>query len=275
MLRYHAAMNAVIRSADILARIGARVLGRVAQWWRTVLISAQLVVMALQPNFWRDPAARAAVARQTLAATWVNLSWYSVMVMLAAAIITRIVFVTARSYGLSSYAIEMLVRVLVLELIPLSAALFVALRYSIARGSEVFKLRHRGGFATLQLRGQNPISLEVLPSALAGMFAVLALAAVTTVLTTALSYFMIYGLSPHGLAPYTRSVGKVFSPAVAVIFCAKTALFSLAVALTPLATALQNLDRDTSRVGVALEVLVRMFSLLLAVEVLSLAGNYT
>ena len=42
--------------------------------------------------------------------------------------------VTALSYGLSRYALEMVVRVLVLELIPLSAALFAALRSRMPAG---------------------------------------------------------------------------------------------------------------------------------------------
>jgi phospholipid/cholesterol/gamma-HCH transport system permease protein len=41
-------------------------------------------------------------------------------------VVIHIVVVTAASYGLSQYALEMVVRVLVLELIPLVAALFVA-----------------------------------------------------------------------------------------------------------------------------------------------------
>ncbi len=268
-------MNFLMRCTDWLAGLGQRSLARAAQWWRTLMISAQLMVLCAQSASWRNPTARLNLARHMLSATWVNLNWYSLMVLLGAAVITRIVYVTAQSYGLSSYAIEMLVRVLVLELIPLTAALFVALRYSITRGSDVFKLRSRGEFERMRAKGQDPIATEVLPSALAGIFAVLTLAAVTTVLTMALAYFMIYGLSPNGVMGYTRSVGKVFTPAVVAVFCVKTLLFSLAVALTPLATALQNLNRDTSRVGVALAVLVRMFALLLVVEVLSLAGNYS
>jgi phospholipid/cholesterol/gamma-HCH transport system permease protein len=61
---------------------------------------------------------------------------------------------------------------------------------------------------------------------------------------------------------------------VASVLVVKTVLFAVAVAFAPVGTALQNLSRDTSRVGVALEVLVRMFALLIVVEMASLAVNY-
>ena len=60
------------------------------------------------------------------------LPWFTALSALVSLVIIRIVLVTALSYGLSRFALEMVVRVLVLELIPLSAALFVALRSGLA-----------------------------------------------------------------------------------------------------------------------------------------------
>ena len=47
-------------------------------------------------------------------------------------VLIRIVVVTAFAYGLSQYALNMVVRVLVLELVPLVAALFVTIRITPA-----------------------------------------------------------------------------------------------------------------------------------------------
>jgi phospholipid/cholesterol/gamma-HCH transport system permease protein len=257
-----------------LSDLGALVLTRLGEWRRTVWICAELMATALQPSFWRNPLARRALAHEVVEASAGSLLWFALMVALGSTVITRIVYVTAQSYGLSALAVEMLVRVLVIELIPLTAALVVALRYSITRGSELFKRRHRGKFNALQASGLDPVALWVVPSALAGMLAVFTLAAVCAAVAMFVTYFMIYGLSPHGLDNFVRGVGKVFSPSVVVIFATKTLFFAAAVSLTPMATALQNLSRDTSRVGVALRVLVRVFAMLLLVEVLSLAGNY-
>lgn len=262
------------RLLNALAKLGAGAMRRSLEWWRTMTITAQLLVITLHPRTWRSSVARQALANQCVAAGARPLLSYSLIILLAAAVVIRIVYVTARSYGLSGYAIEMLVRVLVIELIPLSAALFVAIRYTVTRGSEIHKARKRGEFDALRAAGHDPIALIALPSALAGVLATCALVAFSSVLAMGLAYFMIYGISPHGVVPYMRGIGKVFTPAVASVFAVKTLLFAVAVGFAPVATALQNLSRDTSRVGVALEVLVRMFALLLLVEMLSLAANY-
>ena len=260
---------------NALQSLGQRGMARALQWWHTVFISAQLLVLACSRRSWQTPQSRMAFAQQTLSAAVLGINGFAVIVLFAAAVVTRIVYVTANSYGLSSYAIEMLVRVLVIELIPMSAALFVALRYSVTRGSNVFRMRSKGRFAELKAQGLDPSAIEVLPSAVAGVLAVLMLSALASIITMALAYFMIYGISPYGFEPYTRGVGKVFSPTVSLVFLVKTILFSLAVGLSPVATALQNLNTDSSRVGVALELLIRMMGMLLVVELLSLAANYS
>jgi phospholipid/cholesterol/gamma-HCH transport system permease protein len=65
------------------------------------------------------------------------LLWFTVLCALVTVVLTRIVLVTALSYGLSQYALQVVIRVLVLELIPLTAALFVALRCTIPDGAEL------------------------------------------------------------------------------------------------------------------------------------------
>ena len=70
-----------------------------------------------------------------------NLLWFCVLSALISLVIIRIVVVTALSYGLSGYALEMVVRVLVLELIPLTASLFVALRSTLPAGVEFAQRR--------------------------------------------------------------------------------------------------------------------------------------
>ena len=88
----------------------------------------------------------------------------------------RIVLVTSQSYGLSRYALDLLVRTLVLELIPLSAALFVTVRMTLAAGDEVRRMRAEGRFETLLAQGIDPTRDLVLPRVVAGLFAVVTLA---------------------------------------------------------------------------------------------------
>lgn len=88
------------------------------------------------------------------------------------------------------------------------------------------------------------------------------------------AYLAIYGFGLAGLAGYTRLFGQVFNPAVTLIFVMKTLFFSLAVSLIPMASALYGMAMSNTRTSAELRGLVRMFALILLIEVLSLVGNY-
>jgi phospholipid/cholesterol/gamma-HCH transport system permease protein len=77
-----------------------------------------------------------------------------------------------------------------------------------------------------------------------------------------------------GLAAYTRLFGQVFSPAVTLIFVLKTLFFCLAVSLIPMASALYGMSEASVRTSAEMRGLVRMFAVILLIEVASLVGNY-
>ena len=184
-------------------------------WWGIIHFGAIALVLALSPSTY-DRVNRAVIARNIYTSTWQVLFWFTVLCALISLVLIRIVVVTASSYGLSQYALEMMVRVLVLELIPLGAALFVLLRSSMAIST--------GSTASL-------MRTELVPRVIAIAYSVATLAAVSSVMALVLAYLAVYGLSPWGFAEYTRMVGRVFDPIVTVIFVLKTVWFSLAVAV--------------------------------------------
>lgn len=242
-------------------------------WWTIIFVGAQLLVLAVSPASYRRGAGRQ-VLTHVHAATAPGLLSFSALMALFNVVVIRIVVVTAYSYGLSQYALDTVVRVLVLELIPLTAALFVAVQYSVPGGSAVYKVRQLGGFEALRQRGIHPLSYEVLPRMLGGAFAVLFLALISCLVSLLLAYATVYGFSPWGWPSYTRTVGNIFNPAVTLIFSIKTLLFALIVGVLPVGIAMQDWPSDETRTSVELQGLVRMFMLLLLVEIGSLVGNY-
>lgn len=244
-----------------------------AAWWSIIEFGATVLVLAMSPSSYR-PHVNRAVARHLYLDTAPILGWFTVLSALLTLVITRIVVVTAYSYGLSQYALEMVVRVLVLELIPLTAALFVALRCTIPNGAALAEMRRLGHFDAMRGRGLDPVVREVLPRVLAGVFSAITLAALSCVVALGLAYLAVYGLSTAGISAYTRMFGHVFNPAVSLIFVLKTLFFSLAVSVIPMASALYDLEGDGSRESAALQGLVRMFAVLLLIEAVSLVGNY-
>lgn len=266
-------MVRIVSWHDALMQMGRAALRWLFAWWRIVHFGAVILVLSLAPSSYRR-AGRLALARHYYLDTAPILLWFTVLCAMVSLVLTRIVVVTALSYGLSQYALEMVVRVLVLELIPLTAALFVALRCAIPNGVDLAEMRRRGHFEALRRRGQDPLRCELLPRALAGVLSTVTLAALSCVVALVLSYLAVYGFTLAGLPGYTRMFSHVFSPAVTLIFLLKTLFFSLAVGLIPMASGLFDVPLDGSRSSAEMQGLVRLFVVLLLIEVISLMGNY-
>lgn len=248
-------------------------------WWRLLQFAVLILSQGFTPASYRKDN-RNRLACQLVLSTAPNLLWFSILAALISLVIIRIVVVTAFSYGLSRYALEMVVRVLVLELIPLTVALFVALRTTLPAGVEFAqkRLAAAAGSTGVATDPAEALRTEFFPRAAAGMFAVWLLGAVSCVLTLVLTYLVIYGFTPYGLPGYTRVVGQIFNPSVALILVLKIAFFSFAVGLIPLASSYYDAAANPFvlrfRATHGLADMVRMFSVILLIEVASLMGNY-
>ncbi|HVL43756.1 MAG TPA: ABC transporter permease, partial [Acidovorax sp.] len=84
-------------------------------WWRILYLGAVVLVLVLSPSSY-GKGTRRALARHLYLDTAPVLLGFTVLAALISLVLTRIVVVTALSYGLSRYALEMVIRVLVLEL---------------------------------------------------------------------------------------------------------------------------------------------------------------
>lgn len=267
MRRYHGRMTILIDRANQTAQQW------LAAWWRLVHLGALILVLTLSPSSYsRDN--RSVLARHIYLNTAPILMGFTLLCALISLVLTRIVITTALSYGLTQYALQVVIRVLVLELIPLTAALFVALRCTIPDGAELAELQGSGALRRLQQQGVDPIRREVLPRVAAGIFSTVTLAALSCVVALVVAYLAIYGFRLSGVAGYTRLFGQVFSPEVSLIFVLKTVFFSLAVSLIPMASALYGMGESNTRTSAEMRGLVRMFAVILLIEVTSLVGNY-
>ena len=270
---YHVAMRQTTSLPVGPHRLGAVFLAWLASWRRVFFFGALALVMVFSRVTY-DRANRAAIARQIHLTTWQILPWFTLLSALISLVLIRIVVVTAQNYGLSQYALEMVVRVLVLELIPLVAALFATLRCALAVNPPVTGIYIPRDLNGLQGDDTERIRDELVPRVIAYAFSVLTMAVVSSLVALVLAYLGVYGLSPWGLGGYTRTVGQVFDVAVTLGFLLKTLFFSMAVAVIPIAASLdapsQNLDMATSvQPGT-----VRLFLALVLIEGLSLTVKY-
>ncbi len=258
-----------------LGNWGHTVLRQARSVWFMLHFGAVVLVMALSPATYSRVCFQS-VARHLYVGTWQVLPWFTALSALFSLVLIRIVVVTAISYGVSQYALQMVVRVLVLELIPLAAALFVALRAGLAFNAGTAGVSEQPWMCPyvppctgLDL---EHLRTDLTPRVLADAFSVLCLAAISSGVTMMLTYLAVYGLSPWGLPGFTRMVGQVFDLTVSLGLVLKTLLFSLAVAVIPLAASVEATQRavcHTVQPGA-----VRLFLVLLMLEAASLVAKY-
>jgi phospholipid/cholesterol/gamma-HCH transport system permease protein len=247
---------------------------RIRSWRRILRFAGQAIIAALSPSTY-GPATRAVAVRQIYFTAWQILFGYTLFAGLFSLVLIEIVITTARQYSLSQHALELILRVLVLELIPLLTAMFVALRSGAAIGAEVALMRVSGQIEDLEEAGESPLHGEFVPRIAAAALSVASLTTLSCVLALWLAYVVLYGFSPWGYVEYTRVVGKVFDLPGLSGFALKCLLFGMAVALIPIATGLEaERDRLKSVPVAVLGGLVKLFFVLGLIEVISLVVKY-
>lgn len=245
----------------------------IASGLRRAGFAAVAFATALSPSAY-DAAARRVAARQIYFSAWQILPGFTLVCALLSWVLIRIVIRASNDYGLSSYALELTVRVLVLELIPLFSALFVALRSGAAINTEVALMHIRGDLDALQRAGRDPLRHELVPRVIGSAVAVPLLAYLNCAVALLLTYYEMYGASPWGLPQFLRITGEVFAPVVTAGLAIKTLLFGIAVAVIPISSALAVPRLQRMAAVAVLRGMVRLVLALVAIEGLFLAIMY-
>jgi phospholipid/cholesterol/gamma-HCH transport system permease protein len=158
---------------NFLTRRGAALLATWRIWRDTLLFAARAIVTAATPAAYNS-ATRTVVMKQIYFTVVQILPGFTLFAALLSYVLIQIVVTTAASYGLSEYALEVSMRLLVLELLPLITALFVALRSSSAINTEIALMKINGELMALESAGVDTMRLEFMPRVIGGMISVLA-----------------------------------------------------------------------------------------------------
>lgn len=210
-----------------------------------------IIVATLSPGTYDAPTRRALACLFCLG-TWQTASGYLLGNLLVSAVLARIVAVTAASYGLSHLALEALIRVFVVELLPLVVALFVALRVA------PFTLQQLGRHK------QRPALRSIIPYVAANALAVIVLAILGGISAIVVAYLVVHGFSLWALPAYSRLIGLVFDLPLTLAFVGKLVFFALTVGIAPTSVVLDtNPDERNSR---DIRVMARLLLMLLLIE---------
>jgi phospholipid/cholesterol/gamma-HCH transport system permease protein len=221
--------------------------------YRYLRFAALLLIASLSPSI-HDRVTRQRSAQILCCAAWQTLPGFLLACILLSAILTRIVAVTADSYGLSHLALEAILRVFVVELLPLVSTLFVAMR---AVPMAMLHLAARPGRPDTKLH-------DALPYAVGNAAAVVILAIVGGIVSLIVAYLVVHGFNQWALPAYNRLIGQVFDPILAVGFSAKILFFGIAVGIAPATVVLDPRKYDAGQRE--MRVMVRLLLILVLIE---------
>ncbi len=246
---------------------------RFADWGRMLRFAGYVLAATLSPASY-GAETRATAVRQIYFTAWQVLPLFLLFAALTSFVIIQITINALGQFGLSQYALELILRGLVLELVPLLTALFVALRSGAAIATEVALMQIAGDIAAMRAEGRDPLRREFVPRVAAASLSVLSLTVTSCALALVIAYLVMYGLSPWGFDEYTRTVGRIFGAPTLAGFALKSVLFGVAVAVIPIGAGLEADRRKKTAPVVVLAGMVRLFFVLGLIEVASLAARY-
>lgn len=242
--------------------------------WGRVLHFAGYALAAAASRATYTRTTRAVTEKQIYFTAWQILPLFLLFAALLEFTLIRIIVAASREYGIAEYALDLVLRGLVLEVIPLLTALFVALRSGAAIATEIALMRVSGELEAIERAGEEPLRVEFVPRVAAAMLSVLALTILSNALAVVFAYAAMYGFSPWGFGEFTRVFGKVFGVASMLGFTLKCLLFGAAVAVVPIAAGLEASSKIKSAPVAVLGGMVRLFFMLGLIEVVSLGARY-
>ncbi len=189
-------------------------------------------------------------------------------------LIIAIILSTARDFGLTQFASEMTIRVLVLELLPFLTALFIALRSGSAINTEIALMQVNNELDALAHCKVPPMQFEFLPRLIGGVISAVTLAGLAGLVALLLAYLSIYGINMAGFEPFTQTIAKIFNLQIVVGLIFKCGLFGLAVTLIPVTAGLETPKKLFMVPVSVLRGMMRVFFAIVAIEVVSLALKY-
>jgi len=244
-------------------------------WTALARFGAAALREALSPSTYNS-ATREVVARQIYFTGWQILPWFTAFIAVLSLVVTKILADAARNLGVYEYALQIALRAVVLDIVPLLTALFVALRTGAAMATEVALMRIRNELGTMERMGIDPMQLELVPRVIGGTVSLFALTTAGVGVSLLCAHLVVTNFEPWAThdTDLQNVVAEVVSPGAMFALWAKVVAFGLAVTLIPIAESL-NAPRRMYHAPIAvLNGMVRLFFALMVIEVTVLALQY-
>jgi phospholipid/cholesterol/gamma-HCH transport system permease protein len=242
-------------------------------WGNVARFAFAVAAAAVVPTSY-TPRMLTIATRQVYFTAWQALGGFTLFSALFTVLTVTITVQAAWGFGLEGYALQLVFRALVLEMLPLLTALLIALRSGAAISTEVALMRISGELDAMQKEDIDPLEREFLPRVLATAVSLVSLTVVSCTVALVAAYVSMYGLTPWGFDEYTRVVAQVFTPAALCGFTLRCIAFGVAVAIIPMAAGVDATHDLKSAPVAVMGGMVRLFFALGLIEAVSLAVKY-
>jgi len=259
--------------AASIESLGAKVVGWFSVGYGMFAFLTQATLLLLDRTTWNRATFDVVIKQVYFTAIQILHVFLGYALVISWLLIT-IILSTARDFGLTEFASEMTIRVLVLELLPFLTALFIALRSGSAINTEIALMQVNNELDALAHCKVPPMQFEFLPRLIGGVISVVALACLAGLLALLLAYFSIYGMTMAGFDPFTQTIAKIFDIRIVAGLLVKCVLFGLAVTLIPVTAGLETPKKLFMVPVSVLRGMMRVFFAIVAIEVVSLALKY-
>jgi phospholipid/cholesterol/gamma-HCH transport system permease protein len=176
---------------------------RVRSWRRILRFAGIATAALLSPSTYQQATRELRCGRSTTRLAK-SLFGYLLFTGLLSLVVIEIVLTTAGRYGLRSIRLIWFLRVLVLEVLPLLTAFFVALRSGAAIGAEIALMTVRGELQDAEEAGESPLHGELVPRIAGAALSVASLTTLSCALAVWLAYVSLYGFSAWGLDEFSE-----------------------------------------------------------------------
>jgi len=263
-------MNFLVASIESL---GAKLAGWFTVGYDTFAFLAQASLLLLDRTTWNHATFDVVIKQVYFTAVQILHVFLGYSLVISWLIIS-IILSTARDFGLTAFASEMTIRVLVLELLPFLTALFIALRSGSAINTEVALMQVNNELDALAHCKVPPMQFEFLPRLIGGVISVVALSGLAGLSALLLAFLSIYGMNMAGFESFTQTMAKIFDFRIVAGLLVKCTLFGLAVTLIPVTAGLETPKKLFMVPVSVLRGMMRVFFAIVAIEVVSLALKY-
>jgi len=267
-------LKIVSASQKTLNFIGKESLRRLQAINLSLNLIAKAIIDALTPSFYKNSAIRSVVAKQIYFTAWQILPQFSLVSGLLSYILVNIVISTTINYGLSEFALELIIRLLVFEIIPIMAVIFVAIRSGAAIGTEVALMKITNELEGLKQSGIDPIGFELVPRVIGGIISVLSITAISTCIALSIGFISIHGYEASALGGFGSILANVLTIENMIGLWAKVVAFGLIVTTVPIISGIRATKKLSFAPVAVLQGMVRLFFYIMTIEAISLAIHY-